>query len=74
MVIGLNYCDKVEPANRRSPFLPTVEQERNISLKIQEAAHCFNVDPARIIPFSAAEEWNLDRLMVAVARVISHEL
>ncbi len=74
VVIGLNYCDKVEPVNRRSPFMPTAEQERNISLKVQEAANCFSVDPARIIPFSAAEGWNLDRLMMAVARVISHEL
>jgi len=69
-VLALNCCDKIEPLNRHPVFYPSEEQMHNIERKIQSVKKQFDT-PNTVVAYSAACEWNLDRLAAEMVRVIS---
>ncbi|GMU86213.1 MAG: hypothetical protein AMXMBFR48_14550 [Ignavibacteriales bacterium] len=70
LLIGLNYCDKIEPVNRQIPFAPTDQQQKNIIAKQKIIAEIFKLPTGDIVPFSAAADWNIDFLAKGIARKI----
>lgn len=70
VVLALNCCDKIEPINRRLPFVPTTEQLQNIDKKTEAVRKTFS-PKNKVIPYSASAEWNLTGLSEEMLRVIS---
>jgi len=70
LLIGLNYCDKIEPLNRMVPFGLTGEQTSNLDNKMKQIAKIFTVPRHDIVPFSAGALWNMDALAAGIARKI----
>lgn len=70
LLIGLNYCDKIEPLNRTLPFRLSGEQEVNLDQKIKQIAKIFTLSRNDIVPFSAGSLWNMHALAAGIARKI----
>lgn len=70
VILALNCCDKIEPVNRRLPFVPTSEQLKNIDKKAEYVRNIFN-PKNKVISYSASEKWNLAGLAEEMLRVIS---
>lgn len=66
VMIALNGVDKVEPLTRRSPFAPTELQMETIERKVADVSRAFGIDRAGIVPYSAAERWNLAGLAASI--------
>ena len=63
IVIGMNFCDKIEPLNRAEQFKPSQEQLKNIDSKIDLVSIIFGIPINRIIPYSAIVGWNINALV-----------
>ncbi len=70
LLIGLNYCDAVEPLSRSRPFMPSQAQITNIERKCEEITRIFGIPREQIIPYSATEQWQLDVLVSKIAERI----
>lgn len=70
VLIGLNYCDKIEPLNRVLPFEPSEKQKKNLSEKITSVQEIFKMPKQDIIPFSAGAGWNMNALAAGIARKV----
>lgn len=70
VILALNCCDKIEPINRRFPFVPTSEQVQNMDKKTESVRNIFN-PKNKVIPYSASAEWNLAGLAEEIIQVIS---
>jgi predicted GTPase len=70
LIIGLNYADKIEPVSRISPFLPCLEQLRNLNKKLKTISELFNIDSGKVIYYSASDGYNLNDLKDSIARVV----
>lgn len=72
LIIGLNFCDKVEPVSRES-FTPTQAQLTNIKEKIAWINEKF--DPGGgVVPFSANSGWNIDVFAGKIGQVLVNSL
>ncbi len=67
ILIGLNFCDAVEPLSRARPFVPSQAQITNIERKCAEITRIFGIPRDQIIPYSATEKWQLDVLVQKIA-------
>lgn len=74
IIIGLNYCDKIEPLNRNNPFEPSSQQYENIKTKIDSIANIFDVCRNEIVPYSADCEWNVHLLVKTLAGVVKEHM
>ncbi len=75
IIFALNFCDKIEPINRKLPFTPSKEQNSNIVEKINFIKNLFCSQNC-VIPYSASSEWNLNLLADEILRVVllSHDI
>ena len=71
VVFALNYCDKIEPINRRLSTIPTSAQIKNIDKKKQLVKKLFKPVNS-IIPYSAETGWNMDNLANEIVKVITN--
>ncbi len=69
MIIGLNFCDKIEPINRMLPFKPSGQQHRNLDLKKDIIAALFKMSKSNIIEISASDNWRIDSLIEKIYNV-----
>jgi predicted GTPase len=70
VIIVLNAIDKAEPLHRNFPFALSAEQSATIGSKVASIARQFKVTQASIIPISAQENIDLDRLIARLAKVL----
>lgn len=70
LIIGLNCVDKIPPINRSYNFSLSYEQKENLSRKIKDISNLFGIPQCDVIPFSAAENYNL----TALKQIISETL
>lgn len=69
IIYALNFCDKIEPINRKLPFIPSKAQHLNIDEKINYVKNLFSAQNG-VIPYSASSEWNLSSLADEIVRVV----
>lgn len=74
VILGLNYVDKIEPINRTTPFKLSEAQSTNINRKKIDISKLFGVKEEKIIDFSAAENYNIDKLTNIIAYNIKREI
>jgi hypothetical protein len=72
LIIGLNFCDKVEPLSRSS-LSPTPAQLANIREKMDWIGRRFR-SGAGIVAFSADSRWNIDILANEISQVMIRSL
>jgi len=73
-VIALNCVDKIEPINRTTPFSLNNKQKENLNAKINNISDVFKIEKKQIIPISAVENYNLDKLMNTISSTVKNEL
>lgn len=70
IILALNCCDKIEPISRSASIEPSLAQMQNITKKVDSVSSIFQ--PAnKIIPYSAATGWNMNKLADAIVKVVS---
>ncbi|PMC37317.1 hypothetical protein CJ195_11175 [Bacillus sp. UMB0899] len=70
LIIGVNGVDKIEPLNRRHPFVPTYEQHLNLDKKINEISSFFSIEREAIIAYSALESWKTRDLLSLITQKV----
>lgn len=65
LVVALNYADKIEPINR-SGFISALQLER-LEQKKRDVVRKFNIPSDRVVYYSAADNYNCDKLMDSIA-------
>jgi hypothetical protein len=71
VIFALNCCDKIEPISRIQAIEPSLEQHKNISIKVNSIHKIFS--PANpIVPYSAATGWNMNQLADEIVHAVSH--
>ena len=74
LLIGMNYCDKIEPLSRELPFLPSNKQIKNIKSKTKIISEYFNIPIQRVVPYSALSRWNLEKLAMCIFEILYQNL
>jgi len=70
LIIGINFADKIEPITRSSPFTPNSKQAVNLENKVLLTASSLNIQPNRIVSYSATEGYNFDELLGKICMIL----
>lgn len=73
VIVALNYADKVEPINRKHPFIPSDAQRKNLNEKVEVISRLFTIPSNNILYYSAVEEYNVSKLVNLIADVIKRQ-
>jgi predicted GTPase len=66
VLIAVNAVDKIEPLNRFRPFALSPEQSANVDRRLQAIAQEFDIPLSRIHPYSAVEDFGVDKICKAI--------
>lgn len=66
VVLALNFADKIEPVNRQSVELSSV-QRTNLKAKVSDVSKIFQISKRNIVYYSAADNLNVDILVRCIA-------
>lgn len=70
VIFALNCCDKIEPISRSHSIEPSLEQRRNIDIKVNSIRELFKpINP--VVPYSATTGWNMSQLADEIVRAVS---
>lgn len=70
LIIGLNCVDKTPPINRSYNFSLSHEQKKILDRKLKDVSNLFGVPQCNIIPFSAAENYNIVQLQQIISETL----
>ena len=69
VILAVNCCDKIEPISRIKQKEPTTAQMESIHKKISSINSIFKPEN-KVIPYSAATGWNMDKLATEMVDVV----
>ncbi|KOR27796.1 hypothetical protein TI03_06145 [Achromatium sp. WMS1] len=69
VILGLNFCDKIEPINRNFSVAPTAMQMDNIAKKVNHIENIFQPSN-RVVPYSAETGWNVSELTAKIVKIV----
>ena len=72
LILGLGCVDKLPPLNRSQPFRLSSEQKEVLKQKIDDIRKLFKVN--KIFPFSATENYKIDKLTEMICEVLLNNL
>lgn len=72
VVYALGQCDKIEPISRNISHTPSLDQLKNVSLKLREIMDKFSPKNP-VVPYSAETGWNMSFLSSEIVRVAQLE-
>lgn len=73
VILALNYADKIEPINRKSPFSPSEAQLKNLNEKVYTISGLFDIPKSNILFYSAVERYNLHELVLQISNVVKSQ-
>ncbi len=71
LILGLNFCDKIEPITRSITSGLTEKQLVNLEGKINAISKSFKIAKSNILPFSADTMWQIDKLIKKIVGTIT---
>ena len=71
LILGLNFCDKIEPINRNININLTEKQQQNLNKKVEVISNIFKVSKSNILTISADTMLNVNKLVNKIVEVVT---